>query len=127
LRDHKRRYVIDRDTGEFQRLMADHGVVCSMSRSGNAWDKVAGAEKEHVVDFLDSLIAIPFSVCAAWKLTAARIANQIGAGVPRTALAYQFEGLDWKTEEDDFIRERSVRFGSSPCPCMTERDCGPLS
>jgi hypothetical protein len=60
LRDHKRRYVIDRDTGEFQRLMADHGVVCSMSRSGNAWDKVAGAEKEHVVDFLDSLIAIPF-------------------------------------------------------------------
>jgi hypothetical protein len=59
LRDHKRRYVIDRDTGEFQRLMADHGVVCLMSRSGNAWDKVAGAEKEHVVDFLDSLIAIP--------------------------------------------------------------------
>jgi hypothetical protein len=23
---------------QFQRLMADHGVVCSMSRSGNVWD-----------------------------------------------------------------------------------------
>jgi putative transposase len=23
---------------QFQRLMADHGVVCSMSRSGNIWD-----------------------------------------------------------------------------------------
>ena len=26
---------------QFQRLMADHGVVCSMSRSGNAWDNAA--------------------------------------------------------------------------------------
>jgi putative transposase len=25
----------------FQRLMADHGVVCSMSRSGNCWDNAA--------------------------------------------------------------------------------------
>ena len=25
----------------FQRLMADHGVVCSMSRSGNVWDNTA--------------------------------------------------------------------------------------
>jgi putative transposase len=25
----------------FQRLMADHGVVCSMSRSGNVWDNAA--------------------------------------------------------------------------------------
>ena len=23
---------------QFQRLMADHSIVCSMSRSGNAWD-----------------------------------------------------------------------------------------
>ena len=23
---------------QFQRLMADHGVICSMSRSGNVWD-----------------------------------------------------------------------------------------
>jgi putative transposase len=23
---------------QFQRLMADHGVVCSMSRAGNVWD-----------------------------------------------------------------------------------------
>jgi hypothetical protein len=43
------------------------------------------------------------------------------------ALAYQFEGLDWKIEEDAFIRERSVRFGNSPWPCMADRDCGPLS
>jgi putative transposase len=30
-------------TREFklQRLMADHGVVCSMSRSGNVWDNAA--------------------------------------------------------------------------------------
>jgi putative transposase len=26
---------------QFQRLMADHGVVCSMSRSGNVWDSAA--------------------------------------------------------------------------------------
>jgi putative transposase len=25
----------------FQRLMIDHGVVCSMSRSGNVWDNAA--------------------------------------------------------------------------------------
>jgi putative transposase len=26
---------------QFQRLMSDHGVVCSMSRSGNVWDNAA--------------------------------------------------------------------------------------
>ena len=26
---------------QFQRLMAEHGVVCSMSRSGNVWDNAA--------------------------------------------------------------------------------------
>jgi putative transposase len=26
---------------EFQRLMADHGILCSMSRSGNVWDNAA--------------------------------------------------------------------------------------
>ena len=26
---------------QFQRLMADHGVLCSMSRSGNVWDNAA--------------------------------------------------------------------------------------
>ena len=26
---------------QFQRLMIDHGVVCSMSRSGNVWDNAA--------------------------------------------------------------------------------------
>jgi putative transposase len=26
---------------QFQRLMANHGVVCSMSRSRNAWDNAA--------------------------------------------------------------------------------------
>jgi putative transposase len=26
---------------QFQRLMADHGVVCSTSRSGNVWDNAA--------------------------------------------------------------------------------------
>jgi len=31
-----------RYTGEqFQRLMADYGIVCSMSRSGNVWDNAA--------------------------------------------------------------------------------------
>jgi putative transposase len=29
---------------QFQRLMADHGVVCSMSRSGNVWDKRCDGE-----------------------------------------------------------------------------------
>ena len=26
---------------QFQRLMANHGVICSMSRSGNVWDNAA--------------------------------------------------------------------------------------
>ena len=26
---------------QFQRLLADHGVICSMSRSGNVWDNAA--------------------------------------------------------------------------------------
>ena len=26
---------------QFQRLMADHGVICSMSRAGNCWDNAA--------------------------------------------------------------------------------------
>ena len=26
---------------QFRRLMADHGIVCSMSRSGNVWDNAA--------------------------------------------------------------------------------------
>ncbi|MFK4529345.1 transposase InsO family protein [Bradyrhizobium japonicum] len=26
---------------QFQRLMADHGIICSMSRSGNVWDDAA--------------------------------------------------------------------------------------
>jgi hypothetical protein len=26
---------------QFQKLMADHGVVCSMSRAGNVWDNAA--------------------------------------------------------------------------------------
>jgi putative transposase len=26
---------------QFQRLMADHAIVCSMSRSGNVWDNAA--------------------------------------------------------------------------------------
>src|SRR6476619_3350955 len=26
---------------QFQKLMADHGVICSMGRSGNVWDNAA--------------------------------------------------------------------------------------
>ena len=26
---------------QFQRLMAHHGIVCSMSRAGNVWDNAA--------------------------------------------------------------------------------------
>ncbi len=26
---------------QFQKLMVDHGVICSMSRSGNVWDNAA--------------------------------------------------------------------------------------
>src|ERR1700740_2018103 len=26
---------------QFQKLLADHGIVCSMSRSGNVWDNAA--------------------------------------------------------------------------------------
>jgi len=36
---------------QFQRLMADNGVTCSMSRSGNVWDNAA------MESFLSSLTA----------------------------------------------------------------------
>ena len=29
------------EIAQLQRLMADHGVICSMSRSGNVWDNAA--------------------------------------------------------------------------------------
>jgi putative transposase len=32
--DRRSQYTSD----QFQRLMADHGVICSMSRSGSVWD-----------------------------------------------------------------------------------------
>ena len=35
--DHGSQYTSE----QFQRLMADHGVTCSMSRSGNVWDNAA--------------------------------------------------------------------------------------
>ena len=42
LKARPRRRRLPPDLGErFQRLMADHGVVCSMSRSGNVWDNAA--------------------------------------------------------------------------------------
>ncbi len=31
----------DQGSEKFQRLMADHGITCSMSRSGNVWDNAA--------------------------------------------------------------------------------------
>ena len=36
-----RRQALKARPRQFQRLMADHGVVCSMSRSGNVWDNAA--------------------------------------------------------------------------------------
>ena len=35
---------------QFQRLMADHGVVCSMSRSGNVWDNAGDGELLLVIE-----------------------------------------------------------------------------
>lgn len=35
--DHGSQYTSE----QFQRLMADHGITCSMSRSGNVWDNAA--------------------------------------------------------------------------------------
>ena len=32
---------------QFQRLMADHGITCSMSRSGNVWDNAAMESFSH--------------------------------------------------------------------------------
>ena len=29
-------------SGDFQRLLDDHGIVCSMSRKGNCWDNAVG-------------------------------------------------------------------------------------
>src|ERR1700678_3556263 len=38
----RRQFESSHDTSEpFQKLMADHGVICSMSRSGNVWDNAA--------------------------------------------------------------------------------------
>jgi len=35
---------------QFQRLMADSGIVCSMSRSGNVWDNAAYATMRGCAD-----------------------------------------------------------------------------
>lgn len=35
--DHGSQYTSE----QFQRLMADHGITCSMSRSDNVWDNAA--------------------------------------------------------------------------------------
>jgi putative transposase len=32
---------------QFQKLLADHGVICSMSRSGNVWDNAAIPDQTH--------------------------------------------------------------------------------
>jgi putative transposase len=32
---------------QFQKLMADHSIVCSMTRAGNVWDNAARASSRH--------------------------------------------------------------------------------
>ena len=50
-----------------QRLMTDHGVVCSMSRSGNVWDNAA------MESFFSSLFTTP------WRV---RVPAHHGGGTP---------------------------------------------
>ena len=38
---------------QFQKLMADHGVVCSMSRSGNVWDNAAMEARADIFDYIE--------------------------------------------------------------------------
>jgi putative transposase len=49
----------------FQRLMAEHGVMCSLSRSGNVWDNAA------MESFFSSLIDQPTTRCENRSSTAA--------------------------------------------------------
>ena len=38
---HRSDQVSPNSSERFQKLLADHGVTCSMSRSGNVWDNAA--------------------------------------------------------------------------------------
>jgi len=40
-RDSQAPRILMKDAEQFQRLMADHGITCSMRRSGNVWDNAA--------------------------------------------------------------------------------------
>jgi transposase InsO family protein len=40
---------------QFQRLMTDHGVVCSMSRSGNVWDNGGAQRRDGVQGILPKI------------------------------------------------------------------------
>ena len=69
----------------FQRLMADNGVVCSMSRSGNVWDNAA------MESFFSSLKT-----------------ERIGKHVYRTRDAARADGFDYIERFYNTVRRHST-------------------
>jgi putative transposase len=50
---------------QFQRLMADSGIVCSMSRSGNVWDNAAMERMRF--GRKDSMIRVIYARTSNWR------------------------------------------------------------
>ena len=81
---------------QFQRLMADHGVVCSMSRSGNVWDNAA------MESFFSSLKT---------ERTARKIVPHAGRGqgrrvrLHRALLQSETQALDDRLSQPDGVRD----------------------
>jgi transposase InsO family protein len=69
------------DTDDGYGLMADHGVVCSMSRSGNVWDNAA------MESFFSSL-KTERSVRKRYRTARGAHGCRLYAGLPATAVNY---------------------------------------
>ena len=80
---------------QFQRLMADHGVICSMSRSGNVWDNAA------MESFFSSL---KDRANSAQDVPHARRGQGRRVRLHRTLLQSETETLDDRISEPDGVR-----------------------
>jgi len=76
---------------QFQRLMANYGVSCSMSRSGNVWDSAAmesffSSPKTERTSHKNTEPALPSEPTCSTTSNTSTTAN---AGIPRSAISAQ--------------------------------------
>ena len=84
---------------QFQRLMADHGVVCSMSRSGNVWDNAA----------MESFFSSLKTERTARKMYRTRDAGQSRrVRLHRALLQSEAQALDDRLSQPDGVRSKGA-------------------